>query len=179
MRHDMFSSKRRPAFLVIIPLLLAAVYLKVCAVPLFVYNLFCIPAAWIAGFYTGGNFAMLESGGASISKGPLCFLVVPECSGLVFFLILLSLVFFTLLSEGEKRGIFFAALIPVSFVFAVILNSFRIISLWQMRLFIPDGFIIPAQTVHLGVGVFVFLSGLIVSRVFLLYLIKKQEKKNA
>ena len=169
----MFSSKKDLAFLGMIPVLLVAVYLKVCAVPLFVYNLFCVPAAWIAGLYTGGNLALLESGGAAISRGTLCFLVGPECSGIMFFIILLFVVFFTLISEGEKRKILFLTAIPASFIFAVICNSFRIVSLWQLRFFIPDTFIIPAQTVHLSVGVFVFLSGLIVSRVFLLYLIKK------
>jgi len=169
----MFSSKKDLAFLGIVPMLFAGICVKIFSVPVFLYNLFCIPAAWLACLYTDGNFVLLETGGAAISRGTMCFLVGPECSGVMFFIILLSLVFFTLISEGEKRKILFLTAIPASFIFAVVCNSFRIVSLWQLRFFIPDTFIIPAQTVHLSVGVFVFLSGLIVSRVFLLYLIKK------
>jgi len=157
---------------------LCALAFSLFTLPNIVYNIFCVPAAWLANLYIGGDLISAGGIGAHIIKGHSNIFVSKACSGMTFFLITCAVVFHSVIEGFPKGRRIIPWLLPGAYVMTILINSFRVVVSWKVRAFIPEDFFIPYPTVHLAVGVMIFLTALISARFLILFMTKKMEEKN-
>lgn len=128
--------------------------------PNFLSAVFCYPAAVLARLFTGGVLVTDNTGICCIKTNFILVKVTPECSGMMFFLLLLSVV----VLACKDDFIAMLKILPLCtvslYAFTLLLNSCRIISSYQAKLLLP-AFPLPFETLHLAIGISIFLPALL------------------
>lgn len=132
-------------------------------IPEAVYWVFAYPAACLAALFFGVGPVIIDRSEILIPLMRHPIHVIPACSAYGFFCLLSALILsYSGRASGVLWGLRIAAAFFAAYLITVGLNAVRIISAYQMHevslILLPQNF---QAAVHQGVGVVIFLTGLL------------------
>jgi exosortase K len=124
-------------------------------------DFFCAPCAYLCKLFTGGQLSLANNGEFLIKNNLLTLRLARSCSAVSFFLLLVGTILYTIKFNNGSILKFFLPSILLSFLITIFLNLSRIICSYKIKIIAPPQTPIPFETLHLAIGVAIFLPALI------------------
>lgn len=120
---------------------------------------FTVPAAFGASLFLSAPLSDHPDGPLVHTSPPI--LVVPACSGMMFFGVLTSLIVFLAVMHRPRTAVIYPLIIPLAYCITVAANALRLVSAWYAGLFTASAYPAVGRIVHEWTGMLIFIPVLI------------------